>query len=155
MSKKLFSLLLCLCASIGMAFAQNITVNGTVTSAEDGLPVIGASVFVQGTTNGAITDASGKYTLRNVPSGSTLVFSCIGMQNQTKPAAATVNVVLAPDTEMLEQVVVTAQGLKRKDKAIGYSTVKIEGENLTIARQTDLGQSLAGKVSGARFYSSS
>lgn len=153
MSKKLFSLLLCLCASIGMAFAQNITVNGTVTSAEDGLPVIGASVFVQGTTNGAITDASGKYTLRNVPSGSTLVFSCIGMQNQTKPAAATVNVVLAPDTEMLDQVVVTAQGLKRKDKAIGYSTVKIEGENLTIARQTDLGQSLAGKVSGARFYS--
>ena len=155
MSKKLFSLLLCLCASIGMAFAQNITVNGTVTSAEDGLPVIGASVFVQGTTNGAITDASGKYTLRNVPTGSTLVFSCIGMVNQTRPAAATVNVVLAPETEMLDQVVVTAQGLKRQEKAIGYSTVKIAGEKLTVARQTDLGQSLAGKVAGARFYSSS
>ena len=153
MSKKLCFFLLCLCVSMGTLFAQNITVNGTVTSAEDGLPVIGASVFVQGTTNGAITDASGKYTLRNVPTGSTLVFSCIGMQNQTRPAAATVNVVLSPDTEMLDQVVVTAQGLKRKDKAIGYSTIKIDGENLTIARQTDLGQSLAGKVSGARFYS--
>ena len=117
MSKKLFSLLLCLCASVGMAFAQNITVTGTVTSAEDGLPVIGASVFVQGTTNGAITDAAGKYTLRNVPSGSTLVFSCIGMVNQTQAAAQVVNVVLAPDTEMLEQVVITAQGLKRQEKS--------------------------------------
>ena len=153
MSKKLFSLLLCLCVSMGTVFAQNMTVTGTVTSAEDGLPVIGASVFVQGTTNGAITDASGKYTLRNVPTGSTLVFSCIGMVDQTMTAAQVVNVVLSPDTEMLEQVVVTAQGLKRKDKAIGYSTVKIDAENLTIARQTDLGQSLAGKVSGARFYS--
>ena len=153
MSKKFVVFLLCLCVSIGTVFAQNLTVTGTVTSAEDGLPVIGASVFVQGTTNGAITDASGKYTLRNVPTGSTLVFSCIGMVNQTQTAAQVVNVVLSPDTEMLEQVVVTAQGLKRKDKAIGYSTVKIDAENLTIARQTDLGQSLAGKVSGARFYS--
>lgn len=155
MSKKFVVFLLCLCVSIGTVFAQNMTVTGTVTSAEDGLPVIGASVFVQGTTNGAITDASGKYSLRNVPAGSTLVFSCIGFANQTKPAATTVDVVLAPDSELLEQVVVTAQGLKRKDKAIGYSTVKIDGEKLTIARQTDLGQSLAGKVAGARFYSSS
>ena len=153
MSKKFVFFLLCLCVSMGTVFAQNITVTGTVTSAEDGLPVIGASVFVQGTTNGAITDASGKYTLRNVPTGGTLVFSCIGMVNQTHTAAQVVNVVLMPDTEMLEQVVVTAQGLKRQEKAIGYSTVKIDGDNLTIARQTDLGQSLAGKVSGARFYS--
>ena len=155
MGKKLFSILLCLCVSAGMAFAQNMTVSGTVTSAEDGLPVIGASVFVQGTTNGVVTDANGRYSLRSVPAGSTLVFSCIGFANQTKPAATTVDVVLAPDSELLDQVVVTAQGLKRKDKAIGYSTVKIDGEKLTIARQTDLGQSLAGKVAGARFYSSS
>ena len=62
MGKKLFSLMLCLCASIGITFAQNMTVTGTVTSAEDGLPVIGASVFVQGTTNGVITDANGNYS---------------------------------------------------------------------------------------------
>ena len=98
MSKKFVVFLLCLCVSIGTVFAQNMTVTGTVTSAEDGLPVIGASVFVQGTTNGAITDASGKYSLRNVPAGSTLVFSCIGFANQTKPAATTVDVVLAPDS---------------------------------------------------------
>ena len=119
MGKKLFSMLLCLCVSAGMAFAQNMTVSGTVTSAEDGLPVIGASVFVQGTTNGVITDASGNYTLRNVPSNGTLVFSCIGFVNQSKAAAQTVNVVLTPDSELLDQVVVTAQGLTRKQKAIG------------------------------------
>ena len=155
MGKKLFSLMLCLCASIGITFAQNMTVTGTVTSAEDGLPVIGASVFVQGTTNGVITDANSNYTLRNVPAGGTLVFSCIGFANQMRPVAQNVNVVLAPDSELLDQVVVTAQGLKRQEKAIGYSTVKIDGEKLTVARQTDLGQSLAGKVAGARFYSSS
>ena len=120
-----------------------MTVTGTVTSAEDGLPVIGASVFVQGTTNGVITDANGNYTLRNVPAGGTLVFSCIGFANQMRPVAQNVNVVLAPDSELLDQVVVTAQGLKRQEKAIGYSTVKIDGEKLTVARQTDLGQSLA------------
>ena len=120
MGKKLFSMLLCLCASLGIAFAQNLTVTGTVTSAEDELPVVGASVFVQGTTNGVITDADGKYTLRNVPAGAQLVFSCIGFANQTKPAAQTVNVVLAPDFQLLDQVVVTAQGLKRQEKAIGY-----------------------------------
>ena len=101
MGKKLFSLLLCFCAFAGIAFSQNMTVSGTVTSAEDGLPVVGASVFVQGTTNGAITDASGNYVLRNVPSGGTLVFSCIGFANQTRPVAQNVNVVLAPDSEFV------------------------------------------------------
>ena len=86
MSKKLFSLLLCFCIGIGTASAQNITVRGTVTSAEDGTPVVGASVFVQGTSNGAVTDISGQYTLKNVPSGSTLVFSCIGMTDVVKTA---------------------------------------------------------------------
>ena len=124
MGKKLFSLLLCLCASVGMAVAQNMTVTGTVTSAEDGLPVIGASVFVQGTTNGAITDASSQ----------------------------TVNVVLAPDSELLDQVVVTAQGLTRKQKAIGYSAQTMSQEQLTTTHNASLGNSLAGKVAGAQFW---
>ena len=152
MSKKLFSMLLCLCVSAGMAFAQNMTVSGTVTSAEDGLPVIGASVFVQGTTNGVITDASGNYTLRNVPAGGTLVFSCIGFVNQTKAAAQTLNVVLTPDSELLDQVVVTAQGLTRKQKAIGYSAQTMSQDELTSTHSYSLGNSLAGKVAGAQAY---
>lgn len=114
MSKTLHSLLLCFCLSVGTAFAQNITVKGTVTSAEDGLPVAGASVFVQGTTNGSVTDESGQYTLMNVPTGSTLVFSCIGMQDIRMTADRVVNVTMSPDTELLDEVVVTAQGLTRK-----------------------------------------
>ncbi len=152
MGKKLFSILLCLCVSAGMAFAQNMTVSGTVTSAEDGLPVIGASVFVQGTTNGVITDANGHYTLRNVPANGVLVFSCIGFSNQTKAAAQTVDVVLAPDSELLDQVVVTAQGLTRKQKAIGYSAQTMASEQLTTTHNSALGNSLAGKVAGAQFW---
>ena len=152
MSKKLFSLLLCFCIGIGTAFAQNITVTGTVTSAEDGLPVVGASVFVQGTSNGAVTDISGQYLLKNVPAGSTLVFSCIGMTDVNKPAAHEVNAVLAVDNEQLDEVVVTAQGLTRKQKAIGYSAQTMTADELSVTHSADLGNSLAGKVAGAQFW---
>ena len=152
MSKKMFSLLLSLCLSISTVFAQNITVKGTVTSAEDGLPVVGASVFVQGTTNGTVTDVSGQYTLKNVPTGSTLIFSCIGMQDLKKTADRVVDATLSADTELLEEVVVTAQGLTRKQKAIGYSAQTVSAKELTAVHSADLGNSLAGKVAGAQFW---
>ena len=152
MSKKMYSLLLCLCLSISTVFAQNITVKGTVTSAEDGLPVVGASVFVQGTTNGTVTDVSGQYTLKNVPTGSTLIFSCIGMQDLKKTADRVVDATLSADTELLEEVVVTAQGLTRKQKAIGYSAQTVSAKELTAVHSADLGNSLAGKVAGAQFW---
>lgn len=152
MSKKMFSLLLSLCLSISTVFAQNFTVKGTVTSAEDGLPVVGASVFVQGTTNGTVTDVSGQYTLKNVPTGSTLIFSCIGMQDLKKTADRVVDATLSADTELLEEVVVTAQGLTRKQKAIGYSAQTVSAKELTAVHSADLGNSLAGKVAGAQFW---
>lgn len=148
----MYSLLLCLCLSISTVFAQNITVKGTVTSAEDGLPVVGASVFVQGTTNGTVTDVSGQYTLKNVPTGSTLIFSCIGMQDLKKTADRVVDATLSADTELLEEVVVTAQGLTRKQKAIGYSAQTVSAKELTAVHSADLGNSLAGKVAGAQFW---
>lgn len=152
MSKKMYSLLLCLCLGICTAFAQNITVKGTVTSGEDGLPVVGASVFVQGTTNGTVTDISGQYTLKNVPSGSTLIFSCIGMLDVKKTADRVVDVTLSPDNELLDEVVVTAQGLTRKQKAIGYSAQTVTSKELTAVHSAELGNSLAGKVAGAQFW---
>ncbi len=152
MSKKLFSLLLCFCIGIGTAFAQKITVTGTVTSAEDGLPVVGATVFVQGTSNGSTTDIDGHYYLKDVPAGGTLVFSCIGMADVTKPAAKVVDAVLSIDNEQLEEVVVTAQGLTRKQKAIGYSAQTMTAEKLSTIHSADLGNSLAGKVAGAQFW---
>lgn len=152
MGKKMYSLLLCLCLGICTAFAQNITVKGTVTSAEDGLPVAGASVFVQGTTNGTVTDISGQYTLKNVPSGGTLVFSCIGMLDVKKTADRVVDAILSPDNELLDEVVVTAQGLTRKQKAIGYSAQTVSAKELTAVHSAELGNSLAGKVAGAQFW---
>ncbi len=152
MSKKIYALLLCLCLGIGTALAQNITVKGTVTSAEDGSPVIGASVFVQGTKNGTVTDNSGQYTLRDVPSGSTLVFSCIGMIDVKKTADRVVNATLSTDNELLDEVVVTAQGLTRKQKAIGYSAQTVTAKELTTVHSAELGNSLAGKVAGAQFW---
>lgn len=148
----MYSLLLCLCLSICTAFAQNITVKGTVTSAEDGLPVVGASVFVQGTTNGTVTDISGQYALKDVPSGSTLIFSCIGMLDVKKTAERVVDVTLSPDNELLDEVVVTAQGLTRKQKAIGYSAQTVTSKELTAVHSAELGNSLAGKVAGAQFW---
>lgn len=152
MGKKMYSLLLCLCLGICTAFAQNITVKGTVTSAEDGLPVAGASVFVQGTTNGTVTDISGQYLLKNVPSGGTLIFSCIGMLDVKKTADRVVDAILSPDNELLDEVVVTAQGLTRKQKAIGYSAQTVSAKELTAVHSAELGNSLAGKVAGAQFW---
>ena len=71
---------------IGIAAFAQTTVTGVVTSAEDGLPVIGASVFVQGTSNGTITDNDGSFALSNVPAGASLVFSYIGMKDVVLPA---------------------------------------------------------------------
>ena len=136
--------------------AQNITVAGKITDSATGEGAAFASVQVRGTTLGTIADMDGNYSL-SAPSDGTLVFSSVGYVTQVVAIGGrrNINVAIEPDAESLEQVVVTAQGLTRKEKAIGYSTVKIEGENLTMARQTDLGQSLAGKISGARFFSSS
>ena len=136
--------------------AQNITVAGKITDSATGEGAAFASVQVRGTTLGTIADVDGNYSL-NAPADGTLVFSSVGYVTQVVAIGGrrNINVAIEPDAESLEQVVVTAQGLTRKEKAIGYSTVKIEGEDLTMARQTDLGQSLAGKISGARFFSSS
>ena len=136
--------------------AQNVTVAGKISDSSNGEGAAYASVVVKGTTLGTIADVEGNYSL-SAPANGTLVFSSVGYVSVEVPinSRRVVNVVLVPDTESLEQVVVTAQGLTRKEKAIGYSTVKIDGEDLTLTRSTDLGQSLAGKVSGARFFGTS
>lgn len=153
-AKLLFSALFALIA-VSLS-AQNIPVSGTVTDAATGEGASFAAVQVKGTSIGTIADANGVYSL-SAPANGTLVFSSLGYTSVEVPVAGqrTVNAVLTPDAESLDQVVVTAQGLTRKEKAIGYSTVKIDGEDLTLARQTDLGQSLAGKVAGARFFTAS
>lgn len=151
--KKTLILLVCLCMSAGLAFAQTTRVTGTVTSAEDGYPVIGASVVVTGTQVVAVTDLDGNFVIERVPQGATSVtVSYIGMTTQEVAIRPVMEIVLRVDANVLEEVVVTAQGLTRKQKAIGYSAQKLSGEELSVSRITDLGNSLAGKISGAQFW---
>lgn len=104
-------LLTCLLICIGLVNAQISKVTGTVTSSEDGFPVVGASVLVKGTTVGTVTDIDGNFTLTNVPgTAKTLQVSFIGMRTEEVSIKPLVNIVLHPDTEMLDEVMVVAYG---------------------------------------------
>ena len=158
MEKRIFVMLTALFMFIGIASAQNSTVKGVVTSAEDGLPVIGAAVIVQGTTMGAVTDLDGKFNLDNVPSSAkNLMVSYVGLKTEVVAIqkGVVMQIVLKSANQTLDEVVVTAQGLTRKEKSIGYSAQKVDAEKLTVARQTDLGNAMAGKIAGARFFGAS
>lgn len=146
---------MCLATGVGMAVAQKTNVSGVVVSAEDGQPVIGASVIVKGTTIGTVTDFDGKFSLE-VPDGQkTLQISYVGMVQQEVAVRPNVSVRLISDTQNLDEVVVTAQGLTRKEKSLGYSTQQVKADELVQVRTTDLNNALVGKVSGVQFVGSS
>ena len=155
--KKVKLFLACLLAVVATAaYAQNITVRGTVTDASNGEPITGAAVVVQGSaTSYALTDVQGAFSI-NAPRNGVLVVSNMGYKTKSVEVngMTVVNVALEPDTEYLDEVVVTAQGLTRKQKAIGYSAQVINDEQLTITHSSSLGNSLAGKVAGAQFWGS-
>ena len=155
--KKIKLLLVCLMVAVSaVAFAQNRTVKGQVTSADDGLPIIGASVFVQGTSIGTITDSEGYYTLRNVPASAVnLVVSYIGMKDMNKPVNDVVDFVMGSDTEQLNEVVVTALGIKRSEKALGFAATAVKGDELAKARTADIMSGIQGKVAGVSISSTS
>ena len=121
-------------------------VTGTVTDAMG--PVIGASVMVKGTTTGSLTDIDGNFTL-TAPRGATLVISYIGYKTvEVKVGDGPVNVTLEEDTKLLDEVVVTALGIKRERKALGYGVDEVKGEALTKAKETNVINSMAGRVPG-------
>ena len=136
MKRKLMLLLACLFVGIGLVTAQTQKVTGVVISEEDGQPVIGASVLVKGTQIGAITGVDGDFTLPNVPSSAkTLVISYIGMQTQEVVIKPTLKVVLKSDSQNLDEVVVTAMGIKRSEKSLGYAVSSVKGDEITKARE--------------------
>ncbi|MBU3853123.1 MAG: carboxypeptidase-like regulatory domain-containing protein, partial [Candidatus Paraprevotella stercoravium] len=103
MKRKLMLLMTCLMIGIGLVNAQVKKVTGTVTSEEDGLPVVGASVLVKGTTVGTVTDIDGNFTISNVPSSAgTLVVSFIGLQTQEVKIQPVMKVVMRSDAEVLD-----------------------------------------------------
>ncbi|MCF0175533.1 MAG: SusC/RagA family TonB-linked outer membrane protein [Bacteroidales bacterium] len=144
--KFLLSLVVLLLSGI-LAYAQT-TVKGTVISSEDNLPVIGASVFVKGTTIGAVTDLDGNFTLPGVPaSAKVLEIAYMGMRTREVPVAAVVNVILEPDSEALAEAVVT--GMQTTDRRLFTgSTAKVDAENAKISGMADISRSLEGRVAG-------
>ena len=153
MGKKLLICAITALMSVGLAYAQG-TVSGIVTSSEDDLPVIGASVFVQGTSNGVVTDVNGSYTLRNVPANAMIVFSYIGMKDVVRPAAATLNVILNPESEALDETIVVAYGVQKKSSFTGSAT-QLSGEKLKKMQTSNVAKSLEGAVAGLQTASSS
>ena len=112
--KKLTFLFLCLVLGIGLATAQTREITGSVISAEDDQPVIGASVVVKGTTTGTVTDFDGKFSLNVPTTAKTLVFSYIGMAPLEVAITPNMRVLLRSDTQNLDEVVVTALGISRE-----------------------------------------
>jgi len=139
-------LLLLLCQVHGQA--QATTVSGKITSS-DNEPLIGVSVVVSGTTQGTTSDVEGNYAL-DVPGNASLVFSYIGYISQTVPVngRSSINVILANDTKQLGEVVITALGIKKDERKLGYAVAKVDGNVLSIARETNVANSLEGRVAG-------
>ena len=137
-------------AGIDTAQAQVHTVRGTVVSATDNLPLPGASVVEAGTLNGTATDVDGTFTLSVSSADASLAVSFIGFLTQTIAieGQSDLAVSLEEDTGLLEEVVVTAGGIERKERAVGYSVTEVGGEDLREARENNVANALAGKVAG-------
>lgn len=140
-----------------VTLAQTVQITGTVTTSEDGGTIPGVSVVVKGTTIGVTSDFDGKYTI-SVPEGSdALEFSYVGMKKQAVDISgrSVVNVVMEPDLLNLEEVVVTAIGIKRSAKALGYGVQHVDSDELTKAANQEVINSLSGKVAGVQITSTS
>ena len=155
MEKRLLVFLACLFLSLGMAMAQ-IRVSGTVTSSDDGEPVVGVSILVQGTKTGTVTDVDGNFQL-TAPEGSELKVSYLGMKTKNVKAAASLKIVLQSDNRTLDDVVVTALGVSREKKALGYAVSEVKGSDLIKSRGgvSNPVNALQGKVAGLQISSSS
>lgn len=145
-------MLLLVASTLTTALAQKISIKGKVSDSY-GEPIQRASIKEKGTTNGTIAGADGSFSL-SVNRGATLVISATGFEEKEVTAADGMSVSLLPDTKIMSEVVVTALGIKREKKALGYSIQEVKGENLTIAKSTDVSSSLVGKVSGVQLVGS-
>ena len=148
MKKRMMMLLASLLAFAGAAFAQTAKVSGVVTSEADGSPVIGAYVQVKGVSDeGAITDLDGKFEMTVPSDAKVLVFTCLGMETKEVAVKPYLQVTMAPDSEMLEGVVVT--GMQKMDKRLFTgSTAKVDGDKAKLDGVAEISRALEGRASG-------
>lgn len=153
MKAKLTCLLVCLMMLPMVAFAQTQKVTGTVTDVS-GEPLIGVSVIVKGTQFGTQTNIDGEFSI-NAKQGDVLKFSYIGYKSQeiTVSSASTINVVMEEDSKTLDEVVVTALGIKKEAKTLSYNVQKVGTEELTRIADANFVNNLNGKVAGVTINS--
>jgi len=146
-------LVLCTLLVVHLNYAQDKTITGTVSD-QNGFPLPGVNIIVEGTTTGTQTDFDGVYSIV-ASEGQTLLFSYIGQKEASivVGASSTVDVIMEEDAQALDEVVVTGQGIKREKKALGYAQQSVEGENIVQARETDVANALAGRISGVQITS--
>lgn len=149
-------LLLFACAFFSSAFAQTI-VSGRITSEEDGSSLPGVNILVEGTTMGTVSDADGGFSLTVPSTDANLIFSFIGFNSQTVAlnGRTTVDIVMQSDSKQLAEVVVTALGVSRDKRALGYTVQEIKGDQLDQARETNLLSTLSGKIAGVNITNGS
>ncbi|MDR3227609.1 MAG: SusC/RagA family TonB-linked outer membrane protein, partial [Prevotellaceae bacterium] len=155
MIKKLFTTILVAFCFAGVAMAQQV-ITGTVYDSDGKSTLPGAYVSVKGSTNiGTSADLDGKYTLRNVPDGAVLIFQFLGYKTQEVPIGKqnVVNAIMQPDAEQIDEAVVTALGITRDQKSLGYAVTKISGDELTKAVESNWIDAMTGKVAGLEIQS--
>lgn len=155
MKRKLTLMLALLFVWTGVAWSQGVTVKGVVTSEEDGLPIVGASVLVKGTTQGTITDVDGNFMISGVKADSkTLIVSFVGMKSkEVAIKKGELKIVMKSDAEVLDEVMVVAYGTVKKSAFTGSATVVDQDKIKSPAVSFD--KSLAGQVSGVQVMSNS
>ena len=144
MRKLLLLTALLLLAQLGSTFAQDRQITGKVTSSEDGSPIPGVSISVKGTSKGTTSVADGSYRI-SVGNGTTLIFSSVGFTSQTVAVGSQsmIDVKLVPSTSTLSEVVVTALGVSRDKKSLGYATQEVKGDQVSTAKESNFINSLS------------
>jgi TonB-dependent SusC/RagA subfamily outer membrane receptor len=154
--KKVTLLMAMLLLGLQVLFAQTREITGVVTSGEDGAPIPGVSVIVKGTTLGTVTDMEGRYRLQVPVDAQNLTFSFVGMATQEIAIAgrSNISVVLQPQAIGVDEVVVTALGISREKKSLGYAVQDVKSDELVRAATPNVISSLAGKVAGVQITNS-
>ena len=154
MKKRLTMFLAAMLLCMGTALAQT-KVSGTVLSQDDGQPIIGAAVKVVGTSTGMLTDVNGRFNIALPAGKNQLEISYLGYLSQTVTAKNGMRVFLKSDAQALDEVVVTAMGITRQQKTLGYSAQTLDSDELTVGRVSDVTSAMAGKVAGVQINTTS
>ncbi|WP_025741877.1 SusC/RagA family TonB-linked outer membrane protein [Aquimarina pacifica] len=138
---------------VQITFAQEKTISGTVSD-NGGLPLPGVNIVVKGTSNGTQSDFDGKYTIE-ANKGAVLTYTYVGFATQEKVVgdSNTINIQLAEDAAQLEEVVVTAQGIRREKKSLGYAVSTVANDKIEQKGEADIGRILTGKAAGVNITS--